>query len=66
MEKTNMEQLLRLIADMECFSKANDFITKEIEALEEENVSEESLDLLYAAQAEPIKVPIKDEKKDRR
>ncbi|MBQ9716605.1 MAG: hypothetical protein IJV76_01295 [Clostridia bacterium] len=66
MEKTNMEQLLRLIADMEAFSKANDFITREIEALEEENVSEESLDLLYAAQAEPVQVPIKEEKKDRR
>lgn len=66
MEKNNMEQLLRLIADMESFSKANDFITREIEALDEENVSEESLDLLYAAQAEPVQVPIKEEKKERR
>lgn len=66
MEKTNFEQLLRLIADMESFSKANDFITEEIEAIEQEQISEDSLELLYAAQAEPIQVPIKDEKKDRR
>ena len=66
MEKTNFEQLLRLIADMESFSKADDFITKEIEAIEKEQISDESLGLLYAAQAEPIKIPLKDEKKDRK
>lgn len=66
MEKTNFEQLLRLIADMESFSKADDFITKEIKAIEKEQISDESLDLLYAAQAEPIQIPLKDEKKDRK
>lgn len=67
MEKTNFEQLLRLLADMESFNKANDFITKEIETIEKENVSDESLELLYAAQAEPLHVPVpEEEKKDRR
>lgn len=66
MEKTNFEQLLRLIADMESFSKANDSITEEIGKIESESLTDDSLEFLYAAQAEPIRVPAQEEDKKKR
>lgn len=67
MKKNNFEQLLQLIADMEHFSKANDFITKEIEKIESQSISDDFLEDLHAAQSEPLNVPMPEtQKKDRR